>query len=81
MKKDKVAKATTDRRTYKVLTTIDQDPYPYSEECWSTHGRSTFASKPGSKNEFSWKRKKMYKFQYRMYRTWKYNRKKQWKEK
>jgi len=67
-----------DRRAYNILTSIDQDPY--TEEAWSTHHRRTLKSMKGSKNEFSWKRKELYAFQYRMYRTWKYNRKNQWKE-
>ena len=78
MKNDKRVKDTTDRREYKLLTTIDQDPY--FDECWSTHRRRTGKSKPGSKNHWYWKRKTIYTFQYRMYRTWKHNRKAQWKE-
>lgn len=68
----------TNRRTYHILTTIDQDPY--AEEFWSTHHRRTFKSMKGSKNLCSWKRKVIYQFQYRMYRSWKYNRKNQWKD-
>ena len=68
-----------DGRTYKILTTIDQDPYPYSYECWVRKSRRNFESKKGSKNYFSWKRKEIYRFKYREYRTWKYNRKTKWK--
>lgn len=66
-----------DGRTYKILTTIDPDPY--YEECWSVHSRRTMESQQGSKNLWSWKRKEIYQFQYREYRTWKYNRKTKWK--
>ena len=83
MKNKKFLSETTDSRTYRILTTIDQDPYPFSEECWSRHSRRTKKSKAGSKNRFNWKifRKELFKFQYRTYRTWKHNRKTQWKEK
>jgi len=77
MKNDKRTKATTDRREYKRLTTIDQDPY--RDECWSRHGRWSTKSVIGSKNSFAWKRKVIYRFQYRAYRTWKHNRKTKWK--
>ena len=78
MKNSKKVKETTDRRAYKIWTTIEQDPY--FDECWSTHHRRTLKSKEGSKNIHSWKRKTLYTFQYRMYRTWKHNRKTQWKQ-
>lgn len=78
--KEKAKKiANGDRRAYRIVTTIDQDPY--REECWARKGRRGYESKEGSKNYFSWKRKEIYKFQYRAYRTWKYNRKTQWKMK
>jgi hypothetical protein len=77
MKNRKRAKHTTDRREYKRITTIEQDPY--RDECWSTHHRRTLKSKTGSKNLWSWKRKTIYQFEYRAYRTWKHNRKTKWK--
>lgn len=77
MKKSEKLKKLTDARAYKLLMTIDQDPY--HEEYWSTHHRRTFKSQQGSKNIFCWKRKTIYQFQYRMYRNWKYNRKTKYK--
>ena len=77
MKKSEKLKKLTDARSYKLLTTIDQDPY--REECWSTHQTRTLNSQWGSKNTSSWKRRTIYQFQYRMYRSWKYNRKTKWK--
>lgn len=77
MKKSKKLKETVDRREYKFLTTIDQDPY--REDYWSAHRRRKFTSKEGSKNYSRRNRKIIYKFQYRAYRNWKYNRNTQWK--
>lgn len=68
MKKSEELKNLVDPRAYRLLTTIDQDPY--REECWSTHRAG---------GTFKWKKKRLYKFQYRMYRTWKYNRKTKYK--
>lgn len=71
MKKSEKLKRLTDARTYKLLTTIDKDPY--KDECWSRHC---------TKKSFSirkWNKKVLYRFQYRMYRTWKYNRKTKYK--
>lgn len=73
MKKGKVLKNLTDRRAYKLLTTIDQDPY--SEEFWGTHKGWGSKTPPARK----WKKKVLYVFQYRMYRTWKHNRKTKYK--
>ncbi len=67
----------TDSRAYKLLTTIDQDIY--FDEFWQAHSRRKRTSVIGSKNYFCWKRKNIYRFKYRMYRTWKYNRKTCWK--
>jgi len=69
----------TNRRAYNILTTIDQDPYPFSDEMWAKHNTRTRYTVYGSKNDSCWKRKVIFKFQYRMYRTWKHNRKTQWK--
>ena len=79
MKKSKTIKELVDRRAYKLLMTIEQDPYDEGNYWWSTHGRRKLTSKTGSKNIFSWKRKEIYQFEYRAYRTWKYNRKTKWK--
>jgi len=59
-------------RTYKIVTTIDQDPY------WD-EGFSYYYPK-GVKNHSKAKISKLLLiYQVRMYRTWKYNRKTQWK--
>ncbi len=71
MKKSEKLKSLTDARVYKLLTTIDQDPY--QEEFWSVH--KTYSTNTTCK----WKKKELYRFQYRMYRTWKYNRKTKYK--
>lgn len=73
MKKSRTLKETTDRRYYKLITTIDQDPY--REECWSTHCPNKF----GHRFSRKWKKKTLYRFQYREYRTWKHNRLTRWK--
>ena len=71
MKKSEKLKSITDARTYRLLTTINQDPY--DEDCWSTHRTK------GSYITRKWKKKVLYQFQYRMYRTWKHNRKTKYK--
>ncbi len=76
MKKSELQK-TNDRREYKLQTTIEKDPY--LEECWSAHNRRRLTSIAGSKNKLRWNRKNIFQFQYRAYRTWKYNRKTKWK--
>lgn len=68
-KKSKIAKTTCDGRTYKLLTTI---PERYDDEGWSVHHPKTGPAR-------KWKKKELYKFQVRMYKTWKHNRKTQWK--
>jgi hypothetical protein len=68
-----------DDRSYRILLKNRLNP-PYWDECWTRHSRRTFYSREGSKNLFSWKRKEIYEFEYREYRTWKYNRKTQWKQ-
>lgn len=64
MNRSRIIKETTDSRTYRLLTTIDPDPY--FDECWGTHYIGSKKSVPGSKNYFSWKRKTLYNFEYRM---------------
>ena len=66
-------KTVSDRRTYNLKTTIDPDPY--KDEHWNVHRTATnsFARK--------WKKKVIYRFQFRAYRNWKHNRKTQWKNK
>ena len=52
---------------------------PYYDEGVNFHYRRTKYSIEGSKNYSSWSRKEITHFKFRMYRTWKYNRKTQWK--
>jgi hypothetical protein len=71
-KESQILKLTTDRREYKILSIVDPDPY--AEEFWKTY--------PDIRPQFesNWKRRKtLLSYQRRMYRTWKYNRKTQWK--
>ena len=65
-------KTTTHRRTYHILTCVDQDPYP--EEYGHIIGRNR-----GYRGY--WKSKYLWQHQVRMYRTWKHTRKRQWKSK
>jgi hypothetical protein len=72
-KESQVLKLTTDRREYKILSSIDQDPYP-------DRGYWKFHTTKSPKTDSNWKRRKeLTPFEVRMYRTWKYNRKTQWK--
>ena len=59
----------TNRRVYKILTTINQDPY------WEDY----YLIRP--KGKLVWKRKELFSYQKRMYKSWKHNRKTQWKDK
>ena len=69
-KTSQVIERTTNRREYKILTTVDQDPYP--EEYGSYMKR-----KPGRRG---WRKSRLiWGHQIRMYKTWKHNRKHQWK--
>lgn len=61
---------TTNRREFKILTTVDQDPYPEEYGYYQKH-------KKGYRGY--WKSKLIWQHQVRMYRTWKHNRKTQWK--
>ncbi len=72
-------KQVEDDRTYRILLLNKRFP-PYWDECRQRHSRRTLNSREGSKNRFSWKRKEIFSYEYREYRTWKYNRKTQWKE-
>ena len=62
---------TTNRRTYHILRCVDQDPYP-EEYGYHTKRKRGFRG--------YWKSKLIWQHQVRMYRTWKYNRKTQWKK-
>ncbi len=69
LKASQIIEKTTNRREYRILTTIDQDPY--WDEC------KTFY--PLYRNGFKNSSKRIRSFQVRMYKTWKHNRKTQWK--
>ena len=64
------SKHVLDNRYYKYFTIYDSDPY--WDECWGLHHTSTLS---GSKKP----NKSLYFYKVRMYRTWKYNRKTQYK--
>lgn len=61
---------TTNSREYHILRCVDQDPYA------EDYGKY-FKRKRGYRGY--WKSKVIWKWQQRMYRTWKHNRKTQWK--
>lgn len=63
---------TTSRRVYHILRTCDSDPY-YEE--YGQHQKR----KRGFRG--FWKSRIIWPHQVRMYRTWKHNRKTQWKKK
>lgn len=62
---------TTSRRVYHILRCVDQDPYPeeYGEYRKRKRGYRGYR-----------KSMRIWPWQVRMYRTWKYNRKTQWKK-
>jgi hypothetical protein len=68
-KESQIIERTTNRREYKILRTVDQDPY--SDEGWHYYPRY----RKGFKNPH----KEILPYQVRMYKTWKHNRKQQWK--
>ena len=60
-------------RIYKILYVYDDDPY--WEECRKFHVTKT------SRYDSNWKRRReLTPFQVRTYRTWKHNRRTQWKD-
>lgn len=69
--KENLKEFTTNSRVYKIITTIDDDPY--WDECITFYPKW----RPGFKNSG----KPLMAFQIRMYKSWKHNRKTQWKEK
>lgn len=71
LKRSQVIEHTTNRREFKILTTVEQDCY--FDEGWHYH--STYHTRGAKKHN-----KEILPYQVRMYRTWKYNRKKQWKQ-
>lgn len=68
------ARLTTNSREYKIITRADD---PYWDEGWTYHRPKGQRSRITA----SWKKKQLLMYQVRMYRTWKHNRKTQWKEK
>ena len=71
-KESQILKFTTNSREYKILTTIDQDPY--WDECMKFHNTKT------PRCDSNWKRRRtLTPFEVRTYKTWKHNRKTQWK--
>lgn len=59
-------------KEYKCKLLLDD---PYLDECWSVHYSKNAPYYYGHKRSG----KDLYQYQYRMYRTWKYNRRKQYK--
>lgn len=68
-KDSQLSKTTTNRKEYKIETNPDYKD-PYWDECWGVH----------HPRPFKWKRKRLFYYQVREYRTWKHNRKTQWKQ-
>ena len=68
-KDSKVSKETTCRKEYKVITRGWDDP------CWNEYVHYYPRLRLGYKNPI----KRIMSYQIRMYRTWKHNRKTQWK--
>lgn len=71
-KESQIIERTTSRREYKILRTVDQDPYPEDYGYYLKHKRGYRGY---------WKSKRIYPPQIRMYRTWKHHRKNQYKNK
>lgn len=69
-KKSKIARTTTCRKEYNVVTRGKQDPY------WDEYTNYYPIKRKGFKNPL----KRIMSYQIRMYKTWKHNRKKQWKD-
>lgn len=63
-------KKTTNRRVYHILRCVDQDPYP---EMYGNYQYRRRGYRGWRKSKVIWP------WQKRMYRTWKHNRKTQWK--
>jgi len=69
-KKSKIARTTTCRKEYNIITNLDYlDPY------WD-EGISLY---PMLRKGFKNSKKRLMSYQVRMFRTWKHNRKTQWK--
>ena len=72
MKYNNFLNKTTNRRAYHIIRCIDQDPYPEDDYM-------NFHKSKGNRHRKKW-RQRITNFEYRMYRTWKYNRKTKWKQ-
>lgn len=60
----------TDNHSYRINVVLDDDPY------WD-EGLRFYPTK--NKSVIKWKKKRLLSYQVRMYKTWKHNRKHQWK--
>jgi hypothetical protein len=67
-KKSKIAKTTTDRKEYKIVTNPDMKN-PYWDEGFYYYNET----------KYNKKKRLLLMYQVRMYKTWKHNRKTQWK--
>lgn len=69
-KKSKIAKTTTSRKEYNIVSRGLNDPY--WDECWGVHRTKSerWSKQPN---------KALYNYQVRLYRSWKHNRKNQYK--
>lgn len=63
-----------DNRTYHIIAHIDPDPW--WNECVKYHRTPNNDWRKGK----NWKKRRLLNYQVRMYRTWKHNRRYQWKE-
>ena len=70
-KRNKILKTTTDSRTYTINTKLKE---PYWDDGIVFHKSKGWRNQSKTK----WFKEKMH-YEYRMYRTWKHNRGKQWK--
>lgn len=69
-KQSQILNFTTNSREYHILRCIDQDPYP---EEYGYYQKRKRGRRGGRKSRLIWGH------QIRMYKTWKHNRKHQWK--
>lgn len=68
----KKSESILNRKNYKIITTIDDDPY------WD-EGLSFHKSKGWRNKSKAQRKKELLCYQVRQYKTWKYNRLNQWK--
>lgn len=72
-KNGKISRTTTHNKEYKIVNDSD-----YTDRYWD---EGVIYYPKYRKGFSSWKKRRLKMFQVRMYRTWKHNRKTQWKEK